>query len=56
MVKKDWIGLEMLWIETKIGGAPIEDNVREARLRWFGDTRRRSKNTPVTRCKKIDLP
>ena len=38
-------------IKGKIGVAPIEDKIREARLRWFGLVRR-SMDVPVRRCKK----
>jgi len=41
-------------IRSKTGVAPIEDKMREARLRWFGHIRRRSMDAPVRRCEKID--
>ncbi|VFQ60966.1 unnamed protein product [Cuscuta campestris] len=31
----------------KVGMAPVEDKLREARLRWFGHVRRRDANAPV---------
>jgi len=43
-------------IRGKIGVASIEDKIREARLHWFGHIRRRSMDTLVRRCEKIDLP
>ena len=33
-------------IRGKIGVAPIEDKIREARLRWFGHVRRRNMKAP----------
>jgi hypothetical protein len=37
------------FIRHKIGVAPIEDKLRENRLRWFGHILRRPKNAPVRR-------
>ena len=34
----------------------IEDKMREIRLRWFGHVKRRSVNTPVKRCERINIP
>jgi len=34
---------------------PIEDKMREIRLRWFGHVQR-SVNTPVRRCERINIP
>ena len=34
-------------IRKKIGVAPIEEKIREARLRWFGHVRRRPLDAPV---------
>ena len=36
--------------------APIEDEMRETRLRWFGHVKRRSVEAPVRRCKMINIP
>jgi len=38
-----------------MGVAPLEDKLRETRLRWFGHVKRRSVDTPVRRCEAIDL-
>jgi len=42
-------------IRERIGDAPLEDKLRETRLRWFGHVRRRSVSAPVRRCEAIDL-
>ena len=36
--------------------APIEDKMRESRLRWFGQVIRRSVDAPVRRCERINIP
>ena len=41
-------------IRGKIGVAPIEDKIREARLRCFGHVRRRTMEVQVRRCENID--
>jgi len=43
-------------IRGKIGVVSIDNNIREARLRWFGHIRRRSMDAPVRRCEKLDRP
>ncbi|XP_070002878.1 uncharacterized protein [Nicotiana sylvestris] len=40
-------------IQEKVGVAPIEDKMREARLRWFGHIHRRSTEAPVRRCERL---
>ncbi|XP_070046825.1 uncharacterized protein [Nicotiana tomentosiformis] len=42
-------------IHDKLGVAPIEDKMREARLRWFGHVRRRSTDALVRRCERLTL-
>ena len=42
-------------IRSLVGVAPIEDKMRENRLRWFGRIRRRPMDAPVRRVEKIDI-
>ena len=42
-------------IGEKIGVAPIEDKMRETRLRWFSHVKRRSEDALVRRCETINL-
>ncbi|XP_070031733.1 uncharacterized protein [Nicotiana tomentosiformis] len=42
-------------IRDKVCVAPIDDKMREARLRWFGHVRRRSTYDPVRRCERLTL-
>ncbi|XP_070012880.1 uncharacterized protein [Nicotiana sylvestris] len=42
-------------IREKVGVAPIEDKMREARLRWFGHIQRRSTDAPVRRCERLAM-
>lgn len=42
-------------IREKVGVAPIEDKMREARLRWFGHVNGRSENALVRSCETIGL-
>ncbi|KAJ0975401.1 hypothetical protein J5N97_017366 [Dioscorea zingiberensis] len=37
-------------IRQKVHVAPIEDKIREGRLRWFGHVRRRPPGAPVRKC------
>ena len=43
-------------IGGKIGVTSIKDKIREARLRWFGHIRRRSRDGPLRRCETIECP
>jgi len=36
--------------------APIEDKIKETRLRWFGHVKRKSKGAPLRRCEMINIP
>uniref|UniRef100_A0A1S3YRW7 Reverse transcriptase domain-containing protein n=1 Tax=Nicotiana tabacum TaxID=4097 RepID=A0A1S3YRW7_TOBAC len=40
-------------IGVKVGVAPVEDKMREARLRWFGHIKRRSIEAPVSRYERL---
>ncbi|VFQ74839.1 unnamed protein product [Cuscuta campestris] len=42
-------------IRRQVGMAPVEDKLREARLRWLGHVRRRNANAPVRRCERITV-
>ncbi|VFQ59767.1 unnamed protein product [Cuscuta campestris] len=42
-------------IQRQVGMAPVEDKLREARLRWFGHVRRRDADAPVRRCARITV-
>jgi len=42
-------------IRKKVGVEPIEDKMRETRLRWFGHIRRRNGNAPMRRCETINF-
>ncbi|KAH0467473.1 hypothetical protein IEQ34_004711 [Dendrobium chrysotoxum] len=39
-------------IREKVGVAPVEDKIRESRLRWFGHVKRRPPDDPVASCSK----
>ncbi|VFQ92223.1 unnamed protein product [Cuscuta campestris] len=50
--------LDRIWnevIRRQVGMAPVEDKMREARLRWFGHVRRRDADAPVRRCERITV-
>ena len=36
--------------------APVKDKMRESRLRWFGHVNRRSVDSLVGRCERINVP
>jgi len=42
-------------IRERVGVAPLEDKLRETRLRWFGHVRKSSINAPMRRCEMINL-
>ncbi|XP_070035945.1 uncharacterized protein [Nicotiana tomentosiformis] len=42
-------------IQEKVGVAPMDDKMREVRLRCFGHVRRRSIYAPVRRCEQLTL-
>ncbi|XP_019259063.1 PREDICTED: uncharacterized protein LOC109237238 [Nicotiana attenuata] len=42
-------------IRDKVGVAPVEDKMREARLKWFGHVMRRDTDAPVRRCERLAL-
>ena len=42
-------------IRSLVGVAPIEDKMRENRLRWFSHIGRRLTDAPVRRVEKIDI-
>jgi len=42
-------------IRERVGVAPLEDKLRETRLRWFGHVKRRSVSAPVRRCEALEL-
>ncbi|VFQ76447.1 unnamed protein product [Cuscuta campestris] len=42
-------------IRRQVGMAPVENKLREARLRWVGHVRRRDADAPVRRCERITV-
>ncbi|KAF3620006.1 putative pre-mRNA-processing factor 6-like [Capsicum annuum] len=49
---------DRVWNETtreKVGVTPVENKMREVRLRWFGHAMRRGMDAPVRRCERLAL-
>nr|XP_016492639.1 PREDICTED: uncharacterized protein LOC107812125 [Nicotiana tabacum] len=42
-------------IREKVGVAPVDEKMREARLRWFEHVRRRSPDAPVRSCERLTV-
>ena len=42
-------------IRKRVGIAPLENKLKESRLKWFRRVKRRSVDAPVRRCKAINL-
>ncbi|XP_070013802.1 uncharacterized protein [Nicotiana sylvestris] len=42
-------------IREKVGVAPVDEKMREARPRWFGHVWRRTIDSPVRRCERLAL-
>ncbi|XP_070019320.1 uncharacterized protein [Nicotiana sylvestris] len=42
-------------IRDKVGVAPVEAKMREARLKWFGHVKRRRTDASVRRCERLAL-
>uniref|UniRef100_A0A0V0HAC0 Putative ovule protein n=1 Tax=Solanum chacoense TaxID=4108 RepID=A0A0V0HAC0_SOLCH len=51
--KIDKIRNEVIW--EKVGVAFVADKIRETRLRWFGIVQRRCTDSPMRRCKRLDV-
>nr|XP_016437835.1 PREDICTED: uncharacterized protein LOC107763843 [Nicotiana tabacum] len=51
--RKDRIRNEV--IKDKVGVAPVEDKLRESRLRWFEHVKRRDTDVPVRRCERLTI-
>nr|XP_009784653.1 PREDICTED: uncharacterized protein LOC104233044 [Nicotiana sylvestris] len=51
--RKDQVRNEV--IRDKVGVAPVEDKLRESRLRWFRHVKRRDINVPVRRCERLTI-
>jgi len=44
-----------MWYSERVGITPIDEKMRETRLRWLGHVKRRSADAPVRKCETIDL-
>ena len=42
-------------IRERVGFTPIEDKLKETRLRWFGHVKRMIENEPVSKCEMISI-
>ncbi|PHT60418.1 Transmembrane 9 superfamily member 2 [Capsicum baccatum] len=51
--RADRVRNESIW--EKVGVVPVEDKLREVRLRWFGHVMRRGTDAPVLRCERLAL-
>ena len=47
--------IKNVMIRERVGVLPLEDKLRETRLRWFGHVKRRSASELVRMCKVLDL-
>jgi len=53
-MRMDRMSNELIKYLVKV--TPIEDKMRETRLRWFGHVKRRSVDAPVRTCEGINIP
>ncbi|XP_075092427.1 uncharacterized protein LOC142172659 [Nicotiana tabacum] len=42
-------------IQDKVGVAPVEAKMREAKLKWFGHVKKRNTDAPIRRCERLAL-
>ena len=47
--------IKNLVIRERVGVAPLEEKLRETRLRWFVHIKKRSADASVMRCEALDL-